>query len=200
MNLRERLLQLLPWFLATLIVAGIVHIGSILAMPRLATEDAFARVARVAPLHKMTILSVAQGKPNLFPFEDPATVQAVCRFDLRTGPLRLRGKLSGEGLTLISFRNRFGTAFYAMNDRGTSRGDLNVVVVTRAQLEEIEANDPEDELPSELRLVSPSLEGFVLLRALAAERSLYPAAMQRLLAISCQKETVEERPGEQKAN
>lgn len=188
MKVRERLLGALPWFLATLIVAGIVHITSILAMPRLATEDAFARIARAAPLHTMTILSDAEDGGRLLPFEDPATMRAVCRFDLRNGPLRLRGKLTGEGLTLMSFRNRFGTAFYAMNDRGTSRGDLNVIVVTRQQLEEIEANDPEDELPSELRLVAPSQEGFVLLRALAPEPGLRALTQQSLQAITCRKE------------
>jgi len=181
----DRFLGWLPWILAALIIAGIVHLTSILAMPRLATEDAFARIARVAPLHKLTILA---GKPDamkLLPFEDPSTAVAVCRFDLTQGPLRLKGKLVGDGLMLMSFRNRFGAAFYSMTDRGTSRGTLNVVVVIQSQLEAIEANDPEDETPSELRLTSPTLKGLVILRSLAPEKGDYPRAVEELKSIAC---------------
>lgn len=185
MNFGDKVLGWLPWLLATAIIAGIVHIVSILAMPRLAPNDAFARIAGAAPLHKLAILAGKPAAMELLPFEDPATAVAVCRYDLRQGPIRLRGKLSSEDLTLMSFHNRLGTAFYAMNDRGTSRGTLDVVLVTRAQLETLEANDPEDELPSELRLVSPSLQGFALLRALAPEKGQYPDAIERLKTIQC---------------
>ena len=188
MSFGDRILGWLPWIFATFIIAGIVHLVSIMAMPRLATEDAFARIARVAPLHSISILAGKPAAMKLLPFEDPATAVAVCRFDLNQGPLRLRGKLSGDGLTLMSFRNRFGTAFYSMTDRGTSRGLLDVVVVTRAQLEAKEADDPEDELPSELRLVSPTMQGLVLLRALAPEKGNYPKAVAGLKAITCELE------------
>ena len=185
MSFRDRLIGAIPWLLATAIVAGIVHIVSILAMPRLASDDAFARMARNAPLHGLTLLPRKAIAVGLLPFEDPATALAVCRFDLRDGPVRLHGKLSGDGLLLLSFRNRYGVSFYAMNDRGASRGDLEVVIVTRQQLEEIEANDPEDEIPSELRLQAPSLEGFVLLRTLATEPGHYPKAVDSLKKITC---------------
>lgn len=185
MTFRDRLMGVLPWLLAAIIVAGIVHIVSVLAMPRLAKEDAFARIARIAPLHTLTVLPQETITEGVLPFEDPATVLAVCRFDLRDGPVRLRGRLNGDGLLLLSFRHRFGTSFYAMNDRGASRGELDVVIVTRSQLEELQANDPEDELPLELRLQAPSLEGFVLLRTLAATPSQRDAAIAGLKRISC---------------
>ena len=86
----------------------------------------------------------------------------------------------------MSFRNRFGTAFYAMTDRGTSRGQLDVVIANRTQLDAIEAEDSEDEVPSDLRLLSPSAEGFVMLRALALEPGQRATAEARLKAISCE--------------
>ena len=196
MSFGDRLLGLLPWLLATFIIAGIIHIVSILAMPKLAPEDAFARIARTSPLHQLTILAGKPAAMKALPFEDPATAIAVCRFDLRQGPVRLRGKLPGDGLTLMSFRNRFGTSFYAMNDRGTSRGSLDVVIVTADQLEAIRANDPEDDIPSELRLVSPTLQGLALLRALAPEKGFYPEAVSRLKTISC---TLEKQPDSEDA-
>ena len=92
----------------------------------------------------------------------------------------------------MSFRNRFGTAFYAMTDRGTSRGRLDVIVATRAQLDAIEAQDSDDETPSDLRLVSPSVEGFVMLRALANEPGQRSEAEARLKAVTCESEKQEE--------
>ncbi|MGE3642737.1 MAG: hypothetical protein AB7F96_02665 [Beijerinckiaceae bacterium] len=196
MSFGDRLLGWIPWVLGTLIIAGIVHIVSVLAMPRLAAEDAFSRFARVTPLHKLTILTGRPDAASLVPFEDPANALAVCRFDLKAGPVRLRGRLSGDGLVLMSFRNRFGTAFYSMNDRGTSRGNLNVVLVTAEQLEAIEANDPEDDVPNELRLSAPSLEGFIVLRALAPERSQFAEAVQSLKTIDCKLDPLPETSSE----
>ena len=65
---------------------------------------------------------------------------------------------------------------------------LDVVLVTRAQLDAIEAQDPEDETPLDLRLIAPSLQGFVMLRALALEPGQRAGAEARLKSISCQTE------------
>lgn len=185
MKFPDRLIGWFPWLAAAIIVAGIVHILSILIMPRLASEDSYTRLSRISPVHKTTILTdIAKPKITL-PYEDPATALSVCRFDLDDGPVRLKGQLPGNGLTLLSFRNRYGIAFYSLNDRGTSRGDLNVLILTRSQLEIVEADDPEDELPSELRLVSSSKLGFVLLRALAPEPGQFRGAIQTLNKITC---------------
>lgn len=174
-----------PWVAAVFVIAGLVHIISILTMPLFAPQDSFGRLAAVTPLGQLAILDLGPPGRELLPYEDPATVIAICRFDLSKGVTRMRGNFDGEGLVLMSFRNRFGTAFYAMTDRGTSRGRLDVVIGVRAQLEAIEAEDPEDEVPAELRLLSTSNEGFVMLRALALEPGQRAIAEARLRAVSC---------------
>jgi len=188
MNRSDRILGWLIWISATAIIAGIVHIVSILAMPRLAPNDAFARLASMAPPHTLTFVADSQKGQSVLPFEDPATVIAVCRFDLAEGPMRMRGKVSGGAPVLLSFRNRLGTVFYSMNDRAATRGELDIVVATPQQLRQIEADDPEDDLPTELRLPSPTREGFVLLRALATEPGKFPLAVASVKAISCASE------------
>lgn len=175
-----------PWFAGIFVIAGLVHIASVLAMPMLAPVDAFARLANATPLGQLVILDNGEPGKELLPYEDPAAVIAVCRYDLSKGAIRLKANFDGEGLVLMSFRNRFGTAFYAMTDRGTSRGQLDVVIANRTQLDAIEAEDSEDEVPSDLRLLSPSAEGFVMLRALALEPGQRATAEARLKAISCE--------------
>ena len=173
-----------PWLLATLAIAGVTHIVSILAMPRLAPRDSFARIAAIAPAFSNTPLPDASSA-NGAPFDDPALAASVCRYDLARGPARLRGVLAPDDLLLFSFYSRYGDLFYSMTDRGATRGRLEILVLTREQLNRVEEDDSEDELPQELRLVSPTLEGFVLLRSLAERPGDREDAKKRVASIGC---------------
>ena len=185
----ERLLGVLPWALAIVVLAGITHIVSILIMPRVAPRDSFARVAEIAPLGRVTLVD-GESDALAAPFEDPALARGVCRYDLRDGAIRLRGALAPESLMLFSFHSRFGDVYYSMTDRSATRGRLNVLVLTRAQLDAVEEGDNEDELPSELRIVSPTREGFVLMRALAEYPYEKEDARRRVASIGCGLEKV----------
>jgi uncharacterized membrane protein len=188
MSTRETLISNLPWIAGAAIIAGITHITSIMAMPYLAPKDAFARLEPAAPLNKLAVLPAGAPGQTLMPFEDPALIVGVCRYDLNVAPLRLRGVLSGDGLLLFSFHNRFGTTFYSMTDKGALRGRLDVLVLTPEQLEAVEAFDPEDELPQELRLVGPTREGFVLIRSISPERGNLAEAKARIAQVGCEAE------------
>ena len=52
----SRPLEALTWLVAILCVAGIVHLATILVMPRIAPDTAYARVLAIGPLHKVTLL------------------------------------------------------------------------------------------------------------------------------------------------
>ncbi len=193
MNRRERIFDALlgnaPWAVGAILVAGIVHIASILTMPRLAPRDAHARMSRLAPAHRMTLLPASVPGAGTSPFDDPALVQGVCRYDLDAGPLRLRAELASDTLTLMSFHARFGQIYYSMTDRSATRGKLDVLVLTPQQLEAVEANDNEDELPQELRILTPTRQGFILIRALAERPGDLPDAQKRVMSIACGTDT-----------
>jgi len=178
-RLGDRLASAALWTTAVATIAGITHIASILAMPRLAPNDAFARMGRLAPLHQTTPLVAAA------PFDDPALAQAVCRYDLSRAPTRLRAALSPDALVTLSFNARYGEIFYSMTDRSATRGRLDVLLLTRAQLDRVEQEDSEDELPQELRIVSPTLEGFVLVRSLAERVGERDDARRRVASVAC---------------
>ncbi len=184
----EHVVGTLPWLAATLMIGGIVHLVSILAMPDLAPSNSFARIAAMAPLYKMTGLPQTTPQQSFLPFEDPATAVGACRFDLNQGALRLRGTLTPDDLMLFSFHQRDGRSFYSMTDRGAARGKLDVLVLTQSQLDEVEANDNEDELPQDLRIVSPDPQGFVLVRTLAERPGELADAQARIAALICTSE------------
>ena len=174
----------LPWIAGALILAGLVHMASIFAMPRLATLDAFARISALAPPHSVMLLPPTTAQAGA-PFDDPALAQGVCRYDLSQGPVRLRATLAPDALTLFSFHARHGQIFYSMTDRSATRGKLDVLLLTRQQLDVVEANDPEDELPQNLRIIAPTLEGFLLFRALAEFPGEMTDAQARIQSIAC---------------
>jgi uncharacterized membrane protein len=182
----SRTLEAAIWIVAVLCVAGIVHLATILVLPRIAPKNPYARVAALGPANRLVMLPPVEPGREVLPFEDPATAVAACPYDLTRGAVRLRGQLAPDALVLLSFHGRFGQTFYSMTDRSALRGRIDVVIATRGQLDDIEANDSEDELPQELRLESPARQGFILLRALAERPSLMGEARDRLSSLTCQ--------------
>jgi uncharacterized membrane protein len=169
---------------AGLMLAGIVHLGSVLAIPRLTKPNADDRLAALVPLHAMTLMPRAEPGNAGLPYGDPSAAVAVCRFDLAEGPVRVEAT-PGGGFMSFAFYTPTGGVFYALTDRSATRGRLEVVLVTQAQLEELQANDPEDEPVSELRLVAPGRTGFVTVRTLALEPGLLEDAEARLRSAKC---------------
>lgn len=190
MNLSDRFTGFLPYVLAVVFVAAAVHLVSILAMPELAPHDAYARLSALAKPGRMTLLPRALPGHEITPFEDPALAQAVCLYDLSNGPLDLHAELEDSGLLTLSFRTRSGRIFYSMTDQAALHGEIEVRIMTQPQLEAVEENDDEEEPLQELRLVAPSMKGFVLVNALAAFPSERAEAEARATSISCSPETV----------
>ncbi|MEI8144856.1 MAG: DUF1254 domain-containing protein [Alphaproteobacteria bacterium] len=162
-----------PWVIAGLLLGLGVHIVSVLALPRLAPDDARARLAAITEANSMAVLDPANGAP--LPLSDPAFETAICRFDLRAGVLRVRAPVTAH-YTAVSFYTITGLAFTAINDRAATRRVLELHVMTAAQRRDVPENDDETRADA-LLIVSPSMEGFVVIRALAVQPGL--AAMVR---------------------
>ena len=77
------------WLLGGLLLGGVVHLSTVLALPRTAAHDAYARLLAIAPVNKVVPLPTT---PAVMPFMDPAFATAVCRYDLSRGaPLWVHG-------------------------------------------------------------------------------------------------------------
>ena len=185
MSPRERGPIVLPWALGALFLAGIVHISSVLLMPSFAQNDAYARLGGQA--HGVSALpdaSVAQSMP----YQDQQAEYSVCHYDLDLGATRVRSNVTADALVAISFHDRTGRIFYSTTDRAALRGRIDVRLLTPRQLDTVEASDPEDQTPQELRLTPPTQTGFVLVRALIEQPGGRPAARQAATAVLCQTE------------
>lgn len=165
-----------------LVLAGIVHISTVLSVPYLAKHSAYDRLADGLTMHKSALVTPAAA-PSL-PFSDPATVLAVCPFDLAKVPVRVRAPV-GDHLLTLSFLGSDGRIFYGLSDRAAQRGVIDLVLMTRAQLDEALRADAEDEVPRDVRLMSPVERGLVIVRVLPLLPSERPDAQALALRTTC---------------
>ena len=188
------MIRLVFTILAGILLGGVVHLVSVLALPRIATQDAYSRLAPITKLNAVTELPPAEPGNTLMPYLDPALAVAVCRYDLSGGPLRLTVPVS-QAYTSVSFYTRNELAYYAINDRSAGKKVIELDLMTEAQHNEL----PEDEeITSADRLIidSPSTTGLIVIKALAPEPGLMPQAQATLAASRCG-EQVEQPPAKQ---
>ena len=190
----RRVIGGVPWVVAGLLLGVAVHILSVFALPRLAPQDARSRLADVTTVNRVTTLS---GRSEVvLPLADPAFETAVCRYDLTAGALHVHAPVTPH-YTAIALYTSTGIAFGAINDRAATRRTLDLFVVTQAQRREL-STDEEDTAADNLILVSPTTEGFVLIRALVVQPSLAPIVREQLASQSlCEILTPEQAPATQ---
>ena len=175
--------------LGAALTAGLVHIVAILIIPLYAANDAYARLSGLGPANATILLPQAgTAAARLFPYGDPAVAAAFCRYDLRNGPVRVKAPIARYEFSSLSFHTRRGDIFYALTDRAASQNALEALVVTDKQLHAIAAHDSEDEAARDLRIVSATNEGFVLMRSFSQAPSLVGQAEERVGALKCQQE------------
>jgi uncharacterized membrane protein len=185
MNLGARLGGVALFVAATLVVAALVHFCIVLVIPTVAARDAYARLAELGPPGVTTPLPRAAPSERRFPWDDPALAGAFCRFDLSNGPVRVKAPTGRAGFASLSFHTRHGAVFYALTDRAATHGRMEAVIATPAQLRTLVAHDDEDDPSQDLRVVSPTNEGFVVFRAFSELPSLYTAAMEEAQTMTC---------------
>lgn len=170
-----------------IILGGVVHLVSVLALPRIATQDAFARLDPITKVNIVTPLPAAEPTTAPMPFMDPAFAAAACKYDLSSGPIKLAVPVS-QAYTSVSFYTRNDIAYYAINDRSAGRKVIELDLMTKEQKDAL----PEDEditAADRLIIESPTATGLIVMRALAAEPSLMAQAKASLAAATCRVQT-----------
>ncbi|HET9176185.1 MAG TPA: DUF1254 domain-containing protein [Pseudolabrys sp.] len=169
--------------LGGVLLGGIVHLATVIILPRTATQDAYARLTPIAPVNTVVALPAPTPEKAVMPFMDPAFASAVCRYDLSQGPLKLTVPVS-PGYTSVSFYTRYDVAYYAINDRAAGRRIIELDLMTTAQHDQV----PEDEevtAADRLIVESPTLTGLIAIRALAPEPGLMRVAESIVAASKC---------------
>jgi uncharacterized membrane protein len=169
------------------VLGAIVHLATIMLLPRTATQDAYSRLAAIAPVNTVTPVPPPSPDGATMPFMDPAFASAVCRYDLSSGPIKFSAPVS-LAYTSVSFYTRSDIAYYAINDRAAGRRTIELELMTPDQ----HADMPEEEdvtAADRLIVESPTSTGVIAIRALAPEPGLMPMARGAVAAARCVPQT-----------
>ena len=171
------------WLLSGILLGGVVHLASVLLLPRMANQDAYSRLMTLTPVNKVVPVPTPSPDQAAMPFMDPAFAMAVCRYDLSKAPLKFSVPIS-QAYTSVSFYTRSDIAYYAINDRAAGRRVIELDLMTAEQHSEVPDNE---EITAADRLIveSPTNTGLIVIKALAAEPGLLPLAQNLLTAARC---------------
>jgi uncharacterized membrane protein len=171
------------WIAGGLVLGGIVHLVSVMWLPRTATQDAYARLTNVAPVNGFKLVPAPTPTDSTMPFMDPAFAIAVCRYDLAKGPVKLTVPLS-QAYTSVTFYTRYDVAYYAINDRSARRRAIELDLMTTKQHNDLPA---EEDVTAADRLIveSPTMTGLIVARAFSPEPSQQPTVAASLNAAQC---------------
>lgn len=168
----------------SVVLAAIVHLTTILAIPHFATRDAWSRVFEVADPVGISLLPRATPGDEVLPGLDPAIVYGVCLYDLSEGPFAIAAPMPGDYWS-IAFHTREGTIFYAVNDEAATSGRFDIEIRNARQMRQfrLEYPDPDEEI---LTLEAPADVGFALIRALVTSASERPRVEAAMAATVCE--------------
>jgi uncharacterized membrane protein len=178
------MIRFLLWLLGGVLLGGVVHLATILLLPRMAAQDAYSRLSPLTPVNKVVPVPAPAPDKATMPFMDPAFAMAVCRYDLSKAPLKFTVPIS-QAYTSVSFYTRSDIAYYAINDRAAGRRVIELDLMTADQHNELPGNE---EITAADRLIveSPTSTGLIVIKALAAEPGLLASAQNSLTSARCQ--------------
>jgi uncharacterized membrane protein len=178
------MIRVLLWLLGGVLLGGIVHLATVLMLPRMATQDAYSRLSPLARVNTVSPIPAPTPESAAMPFMDPAFAMSVCRYDLSEGPLKFSVPVS-QAYTSVSFYTRSEVPYYAINDRAAGRRVIELDLMTTEQRNDLPDNE---EITAADRLIveSPTTTGLILIKALAPEPGLLTMARSALTAARCQ--------------
>lgn len=159
-----------------LVLGAVLHLGIVLALPRLGTSSAFQRFAATTLPFETT--------PFTPPQADPAVELSACRFDLAAGPARVRAP-ARDLVESVSIHAMHGGVVYALSDRGASGGMIDLTLMTRRQFDEAQAQDDVDQPNQHLRVTVPEQSGLAVLRVVVPFESRRAQARELADGLSC---------------
>jgi uncharacterized membrane protein len=168
--------------LAGLLLAAGVHIGTVLSVPLFAVDDAWARTAELGADGTFRLLGPAAfGQAGTW--HDPHFVEAVCRFDLSEGPLRIQAMLP-ETYWSVAVLDRRGRNVYSLDDRAGDPVRLDLAIMAPDDLAAL-GEERIAAMPTTVFAALPADLGMAVLRVFVLDEPSRPEATAALTTADC---------------
>lgn len=165
-----------------LIGAAVLHIMIILVLPLYTGSDAWSKVINLGPENEFHVLANQENSTGLYN-EDIHIQSAVCYYDLDDGPLQISTDNSTDMWTFGTFDADTNEVF-SMSARSSIGGEVNFLIVTRAQILTLRSEEP-DLVSRTIAIEVADTQGYAVLRAIAPDFSQVTEARSFLSSASC---------------
>ena len=146
---------------AAALLGGIVHICATFVASFSTTGQAYSLLADKLPVNSMTVLPLQGPGHQILPFLPPDMLYAMCRYDLRGGPVIVRATVPDAGWAL-SVHTPEGSNLYVLPGQRQRRTEVSFVLKSTAP--DMQPIAQRENMP-ETQIASPAPEGLVILRA-----------------------------------
>lgn len=144
------------WIALTILVAVIVHLGSLHLLPRLIMARA---LDRLGPANSMHVGHRPDSSARAVVRPSPDILYAACPFDLSKGPLRVTAPVTHSTYWSVSAFDSATNNFFVKNDHDITGDGIELVVVRPGQ-----GFPPPDKSLEHIFLFAPSERGLILIR------------------------------------
>jgi uncharacterized membrane protein len=159
-----RLRTLVLYLLLCIVLAGLIHIAAVLTLPALAPKNAWARLVPLGPPNTMLQLPLPSPGHEIMPMMAPDVRYAVCRFDLGSGPVRVRAAVPND-LWLIALYTPEGDNFYTVVGADMKRAQIDLIIAKADQPVAEAGVDAPEEADEVVVVQSPVTQGIAMIRA-----------------------------------
>jgi uncharacterized membrane protein len=150
----------------TLVMASLIHIGVVIALPRAIMVAAMARLPANSVQHSAPVTSDSRKVPR----PSPDLLYSTCRYDVSKSPLLISASVPNTYWS-VSFFDEKGDNFFVINDQQLDSIHAKLVLVRHGT-----SQPPE---PGTRQVISPTDRGVVMFRTLIQGRQ----EMDRLIAL-----------------
>jgi len=150
--------------LGIVLLAALIHITAVLSLPYLAPKNAWARVSALSEANRMVVLPAASPSHQSLPLMASDVRYSVCRFNLDSGPVRLRTQILDDLWSIALYTPR-GENFYAINGRELKRNRIEIIISTKNEVGVKAGASLLDEIKDLVVVDSPVREGIAVIRA-----------------------------------
>ena len=169
--------------LATLLLAGIVHIVTIVLVPHYSSVDGWSRAAAAAFSEGWTPLVSPDASQAALPGLDPLFVHGLCKVAINEAPAILSLDAANRFWSLALY-NRSGTVVFSLNDRTAVDGALEMLVVNFLDAERLKES-PQADLEGMIIVESANADLIAVLRLYAPEPADRLEAQAQIAAAQC---------------
>ena len=177
------MIRTMLWFTGGLLLGGIIHIVTILALPLLAEETTWTRIAALKAENRILVLPrIEPGQPNPLQL-DPELSYGVCQIDLSQGPVYLSGVLP-DAFWSVALFNEAGVVTYSTTNRDGIGQTVELGIFNAAQTRLL-AQQQIDIAEGLLVVESRTDKLFVLVRLAPPHEAMRARFEAELSEISC---------------